>query len=254
MRATPSTPSQLEFMELPAANVLGYRVAVCTLEDAVAWCLQAVRDPTPNLLVTLNPEIIVQAQTNPALQQALSSAELTVADGVGVVWAARRMGVVLPERVPGVELATRVLEKGGSDLNVFFLGAKPGVAEGAAATVAARYGVRVAGTHHGYFKRPGEVAGVLEQVRKANPDLLLAGLGEGQELFLHEHREALNASLLIGVGGTLDVLAGEVTRTPPWTRRLNVEWAYRVGSDPKRWHRFPRLAQFVRLVLNAPRA
>ena len=241
-------------MRVPTADVLGYRVAVCTLEDAAAWCLQAAQDPTPNLLVTLNPEIIVQAQTTPALQQALLSAELTVADGVGVVWAARRAGVALPERVPGVELATRVLERGGSDLSVYFLGAKPGVAERAAAAAAARYGTRVAGTQHGYFKRPDEVAGVLEQVRQACPDLLLAGLGEGQELFLHEHRSALGTPLMIGVGGTLDVLAGEVTRTPPWTRRLNVEWAYRVGSDPKRWHRFPRLAQFVRLVLKTPRA
>ena len=241
-------------MNPPTADVLGYRVAVCTLEEAAAWCLQAARDPTPNLLVTLNPEIVVQAQTNSALQQALLSAELTVADGVGVVWAARRSSVVLPERVPGVELATRVLEKGGSDLNVYFLGAKPGIAERAAAAAATRYGTRVAGTQHGYFKRPDEVAGVLECIHQANPDLLLAGLGEGQELFLHENRAALNASLMIGVGGTLDVLAGEVTRTPPWTRRLHVEWAYRIGSDPKRWHRFPRLAQFVRLVLHYSKA
>ena len=252
--AAPSTPLQLNVMELPTAEVLGYRVAVCTLEDTAAWCLRAARAPTPNLLVTLNPEIIVQAQTNPTLREALLSAELTVADGVGVVWAARRSGVALPERVPGVELATRVLERGGSDLNVYFLGAKPGVAERAAAAAAARYGVRVAGARHGYFRRPGEVAGVLEQVRTANPDLLLAGLGEGQELFLHENRAALNAKLMIGVGGTLDVIAGEVTRTPPWTRRLHVEWAYRIGSDPKRWHRFPRLARFVRLVLSHTKA
>ena len=209
----------------PRTNVLGYTLAECTLEEAARWCLAAARDPQPQLLVTLNPEIIVQARTNPALQEALLAAALTVADGVGVVWAAKRFGTTLPERVPGVELVGRVLELGGPDLDVFFLGSKPGVAERAAAAARSHYGVRVAGVQHGYFKRPDETPEILKQVRDSGASLLLAGLGEGQELFLHEHRHALGVPLLIGVGGTLDVLAGTVQRTPAWTRRAGLEWA-----------------------------
>ena len=230
------------------ADVLGYRLAVCTLDKAAEWCLTAARDPEPKLLVTLNPEIIVQAEANPALKGALLSAAFTVADGVGVVWAARRSGVALPGRVPGVELVSRVLELGGSELNVFFLGSKPGVAERAAAAARGRYGTRVAGVQHGYFERPAETPAVLKKVRDSRANLLLAGLGEGQELFLHEHLHTLQVPLMIGVGGTLDVLAGTVQRTPEWTRRAGLEWAYRVGLDRKRWHRFPRLVRFVRLV------
>ena len=234
---------------LPTAEVLGYRVARCTLEEAASWALGAARQPhTPKLLVTLNPEIVVRAEADTQLKAALHRAELTVADGVGITWAARRAGIPLPERVPGVELMTRILEKGGPELRVYFLGAKPGVARRAAETACQRYGTVVAGTQHGYFKRPDEVAEITHAISKSGADVLLAGLGEGQELFLHRHRAALKVPLLMGVGGALDVLSGEVKRTPAWTRKLRLEWAYRVGFDTQRWHRIPRLVQFVKMV------
>lgn len=239
---------------IPHASVVHYTVTGYTLDQAARWCLQAVRTPKPKLLVTLNPEIIVQAEMNPALREALQQADLHVADGVGVIWAAKQAGVQLPERVPGVELMIRVLELGGSDLRVFFLGAKPGVAERAAQIAHERYGTTVAGVQHGYFKRPDDIPHVTATVATSNAHLLVAGLGEGerQELFLHEHRHALKIPLMIGVGGSLDVLSGEVQRTPTWTRQLGIEWAYRVGLDRKRWHRFPRLLRFMRLVLAQP--
>jgi N-acetylglucosaminyldiphosphoundecaprenol N-acetyl-beta-D-mannosaminyltransferase len=234
---------------LPTAEVLGYRVARCTLEEAANWALGAARQPTtPKLLVTLNPEIVVRAEADPQLKAALHGAELTVADGVGITWAARRTGTPLPERVPGVELMTRILEKGGPELRVYFLGAKPGVAGRAAETACERYGTVVAGTQHGYFKRPEDVAEITDTISKSGADVLLAGLGEGQELFLHTRRAALKVRLLMGVGGALDVLSGEVERTPAWTRHMGLEWAYRVGFDPKRWHRVPRLVRFVKMV------
>jgi N-acetylglucosaminyldiphosphoundecaprenol N-acetyl-beta-D-mannosaminyltransferase len=233
------------------SNVLGYKVAKLTLEHATNWCLQAVQEPTPKLLVTTNPEIIVQAEISPELKKALLSADLTVADGVGVVWASRQLGDAVPGRVPGVELATRVLEGGGSSLRVFFLGSKPGVAQKAAEAAKRNYGTVIAGVQHGYFKRPEDVPAICQLVRESNAHLLLAGLGEGQELFLHVNRSALNVPLMIGVGGTLDVMAGEVQRTPLWTRKVGLEWAYRVGLDRKRWHRFPRLLKFVKLVLES---
>ncbi len=230
-------------------NVLGYKVAKVTLEEATNWCLNAVNDPTPKLLVTTNPEIIIQAETNLELKKALLSADFTVADGVGVVWASKQLGDSVPGRVPGVELAAKVLERGGPNLRVFFLGSKPGIAQKAADEAHKKYGTTIAGFQHGYFKRPDDVDEVCQMIRESKAHLLLAGLGERQELFLHQNRAALSVPLMMGVGGTLDVMAGEVQRTPTWTRKVGLEWAYRVGSDRKRWHRFPRLLQFVRLVL-----
>jgi len=238
---------------LPELSVLDYRVAKLDLEAAAQWCSRALQTPKPKLLVTLNPEIIIQAETSPVLKEALLSADLTMADGVGVLWAAKQFGGELNGRVPGVDLVPKILEREGSNLRVYLLGAKPGVAERAAQTITERYGSQIAGVQHGYFKRPDDLEGVLEAIRQSNAHLLLAGLGEGQELFLHEHRAALGVPLMIGVGGTLDVLAGEVKRTPLWTRQLGLEWLYRVGSAPERWHRFPRLLKFVALILRRSR-
>lgn len=248
--STPLPAISPPFWTRPDAQVLGYRVTNCTLSEAAQWSLWAARQPGCRLLVTLNPEIIVQAQTNQHLHEALNHADLMVADGVGVVWAAKQSGTVLPERVPGVELVSQILEQGGESLRVYFLGAKPGIAEKAAQTARSRYGIQVAGVQHGYFQQ-SDVPAITTAIRASGANLLLAGLGEGQERFLHEHRAKLGVPLMMGVGGTLDVLSGTVKRTPLWTRRLGLEWAYRVGLDPKRWHRFPRLLTFVRLVLSS---
>jgi N-acetylglucosaminyldiphosphoundecaprenol N-acetyl-beta-D-mannosaminyltransferase len=243
--------------DLPeSVDVLGHRVHPVDLGAAAQWTLQRARAPARSataLVVTLNPEIVVRSRRDAALAAALAGAELTVADGVGVVWAARRGGSSLPGRVPGVDLVERVLEGGGSDLRVFFLGGRPGVCERAADEAAARWGIVVAGARHGFFDRADEGASIAEEIARSRPHLLLAGLGEGQEVFLHVHRDAFGAGVAIGVGGTLDVLAGVATRTPSWTRRVGLEWAWRVGLDPARWHRIPRLVEFALLTLRASR-
>ena len=235
---------------LPAAHdVLGHAVHPVDLDGAVDLVLRASRGTTPRLVVTLNPEIVVRARSEARLRAALGRADLTVADGVGLLWAARRAGVRLPGRVPGVELATACMERGGEALSVYFLGGRPGVAEAAAATAHQRWGTRVAGAHHGYFDHDSDGAAVAGEVGRSGAQLLLAGLGERQEVFLDAHRDALGAGAMIGVGGTLDVLAGVAQRTPAWTQRWGVEWAWRVGLDPRRWHRLPRLLRFVGLTL-----
>jgi N-acetylglucosaminyldiphosphoundecaprenol N-acetyl-beta-D-mannosaminyltransferase len=234
----------------PAAHdVLGHAVHPVDLDGAVDLVLRASRGTTPRLVVTLNPEIVVRARSEARLRAALARADLTVADGVGLLWAARRGGLRLPGRVPGVELATACMERGGEDLRVYFLGGRPGVAEAAAAAAHRRWGTRVAGAHHGYFDHETEGTAIAREVGRSGAQLLLAGLGERQEVFLDAHRDALGAGAMIGVGGTLDVLAGVARRTPGWTQRWGVEWAWRVGLDPRRWHRLPRLLQFVGLTL-----
>lgn len=240
-------------MPTPRREILGYPLDAVTLPEAAAWVLRCVEEAhgseaAPRLVVTLNPEIVVQAQADPALARALRAADLSVADGVGIAWAARRSGVPLPGRVPGVDLALEIMRLGSTGLRVYFLGGRPGVAERAAEAARSTYGVVVAGAQHGYFDRTA-MEQVLRDVRSSRPDLLLAGLGEGQELFLHRHAAELGAAVLIGVGGTLDVLAGEVKRMPGWTTRLGVEWLFRVALDRRRWGRLPRLFRFAGMVL-----
>ena len=239
--------------------VLGLPLDAASLEEAAAWVLDGLRRGRASgepgrLVVTLNPEIVVRSRSDHALGEAIRRADLVVADGVGVAWAARRQGVELPGRVPGVDLVQRVLELGGGDVTVYLLGGRPGVAEAAARAVERRYGTRVLGAHHGYFASDEETAAVVRAVRESGAGLLLAGLGERQETFLHRHAAELGAAVLVGVGGTIDVLAGHVRRMPRWTSRLGVEWLFRVGLDPKRWRRAPRLWRFAMLVLGRRRS
>jgi len=231
-------------------RVLGHPLDLVDLDEAAELVVGWVNAGSTAAVVTLNPELVVRARDDRALREAIDAATLSVPDGVGIVWAARRVGVTVPGRVPGVELVERILERSGSGVTAFFLGGRPGIAERAAKRATDRFGTVVVGTRDGYFSEDDEVK-VAADVAASGAQLLLVGLGERQERFLHERRSELGASVAIGVGGTLDVLAGAAKRTPAWTRRLGLEWAWRVGLDPARWHRAPRLLRFVVLTLRS---
>ncbi|GAA4020018.1 WecB/TagA/CpsF family glycosyltransferase [Deinococcus rubellus] len=244
------TRSRLILLDLPLDPV--------TLEQALdrleAWLSAERRGP--HTVVTLNPEFIIQARAEDArsgevgaFTQAMQRADLVTADGVGIVWAARRLlGEAVP-RAPGFDLAAGLMQRRGAALRVFFLGSRPGVAEAAAASARTQYGIQVAGVHHGYFG-PEDDARVAGLIAQSGADLLLTGMGAGrQEAFNEAWRARLGVPVLLGCGGVLDVLAGTAALAPAWTRRLGVEWVWRVAGDRRRWGRAPRLARFVGLVL-----
>lgn len=226
-------------------ELLGLPLDPVDMEEALERIGGFLRGEGTHQVVTLNPEIAVRAQEDEALRRAILEAELVTPDGVGILWAVRRLrGVALKERVTGVDL-TLALFRRLPGIRVYLLGGRPGVAE-RAAQEASRLGAEVVGFHHGYFQ---EEEGVVEDIRQKAPDLLLVGMGERQEVFIHRHKPHLGARVAMGVGGTLDVLAGEAQRPPAWAQRLGLEWLLRVGLDPKRWRRAPRLFRFAYLVL-----
>jgi N-acetylglucosaminyldiphosphoundecaprenol N-acetyl-beta-D-mannosaminyltransferase len=205
-----------------------------------------------HLVVTANPELVVAARASPELMEVVRSASLVVADGIGVVWASRRLGDPLPERVAGVELMEALC--GWAALEgrpVFLLGGRPGVAEAAATNLVRRFpGLQVAGTHHGYFT--GADAEVAGRVARSGAHLLFCGLGSPtQELWLWRHRGRLGVRLAMGVGGSLDVLAGQARRAPEWVRRAHLEWLYRLAREPWRWRRQLALPRFAWAVLRS---
>ncbi|MBZ9749432.1 WecB/TagA/CpsF family glycosyltransferase [Deinococcus sp. HMF7604] len=239
---TPEPPQRLTLFDLPL-DVLSLEPV---LDRLGAWVTDPVR--APHTVVTLNPEFIVQSRTQPDFVNAMQVADLVTADGVGTVWAARQLTGTEVPRAPGFDIVQGLMQRHGPRLRVFFLGAKPGVAEVAAQNAARDYGIQVAGIHHGYFDLPDDQR-VAELVRESRADLLLTGMGAGrQETFNQYWRQVMNVPVMIGCGGVIDVLAGTADLAPAWTRRLGVEWIWRVGLDRKRWNRAPRLAQFVRMV------
>jgi N-acetylglucosaminyldiphosphoundecaprenol N-acetyl-beta-D-mannosaminyltransferase len=229
-------------------SILGLPLDLVDLETTVNILKTWVQNPSSKrTVITLNPEIVVQSETDAPLRAAIEAADLVTADGVGIVWAAGRLVNKKPARATGVDIAVKLMELEGKNLRVYFLGAKPGVAERAANACREKYGIQIAGFRDGYFK-PADLEAVVTDVREARADLLLTGLGAGrQEIFNHTQRPA---KICIGCGGTIDVLAGEVELAPDWTRRLGVEWVWRI-TTMRRWSRAWRLVEFVGRVLMA---
>jgi N-acetylglucosaminyldiphosphoundecaprenol N-acetyl-beta-D-mannosaminyltransferase len=155
------------------------------------------------------------------------------------------------ERIPGIDLAARVLELAAErSLSVFFLGAGEGVAAEAARRQVERLpGLLVAGTRHGYFD-PAREDEVVQVVRDSGAQILLVAMGAPkQEVFLYRWREWLGAGVALGVGGSFDVWAGKVRRAPGWTQAAKIEWLYRLVADPRRFRRQMALPRFAAEVV-----
>ena len=165
-------------------TLLGLPLDPVDMEEALKRIGGFLQEERTHQVVTLNPEIAVRAQEDEALRRAVLEAELVTPDGVGILWAVRRLhGLSLKERVTGIDLTLALLRR-FPGVRVYLLGGKPGVAEGAAREVE-RLGGVVVGLHHGYFQ---EEAPVVAAIQKAAPDLLLVGMGERQEAFIHRHK------------------------------------------------------------------
>lgn len=226
-------------------DVLGVSFDDLTMDEAVEIALGFMQERRACYACTPNPEIVMAAKGDAALRAALSGAELVLADGVGITKAAAMLGTPLKSRVPGIDFASNVIsrlaQRGGS---VYLLGAKPLVAEAAADKLTQTYpGIVIAGTNDGYFT---DDAPVIDKINAASPDFLMVCLGSPkQELWMSANAGRLSCGLMAGLGGSLDVLAGNVQRAPETWRRLGLEWFYRVIKEPKRLGRVMKLPAFV---------
>ena len=232
-------------------NVLGIEIDAVTEAEALNIITGFVREGGAHQVVTANPEILDNATRNLPLHDLIRRAALVTADGQGVLLAGRILGTPFPARVTGIELAEALCrESAARDLSLYFLGAEPGVVDEAAAKMRAAYpGVKIVGTHHGYFRNEGP-AEVLADITRTQPDILLVGMGSPyQETFIDENLARCGVPVGSGVGGSFDVLSGRVQRAPEIFIRLRLEWLYRIASDRKRWKRALALPRFVLKVL-----
>ncbi len=231
-------------------DILGVPLDCLSMGGAVDRIRQYLAGDDFHLVVTLGAEMVMRAQEDREFFQAVQDASLVVPDSIGTVWAARRAGAELRERVPGVELIQVLAQQLGPSLRVFLLGAGPGVAEVAAdQLLKIGPGIHVAGCRDGYFQDDTEV---VEQVRASGANLLLVALGfPRQELWLRRFGKDCGVRVGIGVGGSFDVLSGRVQRAPQWMCRLGLEWFYRLVRQPSRWQRMLVLPRFALKVLSS---
>ena len=229
-------------------DILGVAFDALTLNEAEERADALLRARKGGYIVTANPEIVLHSREDAAYAAAVNGADLVLADGVGDLYAARILGTPLPERVAGSDLTPRLLyrlaERGGS---VFLYGARPGVAQRAGEALQSAYpGLRIAGEENGYISDETAFFAALE---REQPDLLLLGLGAPrQELWMAQNRQRTNA-VMIGVGGLLDVFAGDIPRAPEAWQKLGLEWLYRLLREPKRIKRMIRLPKILLLAV-----
>ena len=226
-------------------NVLGIGFDNLTMDEAVEQGMALLHSPGAHRVATPNPEIVEACRENLAARQAVNSADLVLADGIGVVKGAQILGTPLKGRIPGIEFAAGLMERMAQEgLSLFLLGAKPGVAETAGKRLAEKYpGLKIAGTHDGYFQ---EDAPVVQAIQASGADCVFVCLGAPmQELWMAKHGEATGAHLLCGLGGSLDVFAGAVERAPKFWCDHNLEWFYRLCKNPRRAGRMMKLPLFL---------
>jgi N-acetylglucosaminyldiphosphoundecaprenol N-acetyl-beta-D-mannosaminyltransferase len=232
-------------------DVLGVRVDDASYDDLLAAVDAFVASGQPHQIVTLNPEMLVAAHGDPAFRRMLNAAALNVADGVGLMWAARLLGHPLRERVTGSDgiyrLAAHCAQRG---YRPFLLGAAPGVAEIVAERLAASNpGLDVAGVYAG-SPRADEEDDIIQRVWAAAPDLLLVAYGVPvEETWIARNGERLGVPVQVGVGGAFDFVAGVTRRAPAWMRRAGLEWLHRLAREPWRWRRQLALPRFVWAVI-----
>ncbi len=204
-------------------------------------------------VVTANPEFLVASRRDARFRRVLQSADLATPDGVGVLIGSRILGRPIRHRVTGVDLVEGLAARHDVRMQLFLLGAAPGIAAKAAEELRWRFpGLAIAGVWEG-SPRSQDFAEILRQIRTARPNVLLVAYGAPrQDVWIDEHRNELAACgivIAIGVGGTLDYLAGAVPRAPRWVRRFGFEWLFRLIRQPWRWRRQLALPLFALLII-----
>jgi N-acetylglucosaminyldiphosphoundecaprenol N-acetyl-beta-D-mannosaminyltransferase len=223
-----------------------------TFEETVTHVCQWINQNKIAQIATVNPEFLVRSREEMQFRAALQQAALCIPDGIGVLWAAKRMGKQLRERVAGSDLVPRLSEESAKrGWRVFFLGAAPGVAEETARILIERYpALIVAGCFAGSPAREEEDA-IVSRIRETQADLIYVAYGAPkQDLWLMRNLKRTGAKVGIGVGGSFDFIVGVQKRAPKWMQRIGLEWFYRLVREPWRWRRQLALPKFVWLILS----
>ena len=230
-------------------SIYGISYDNVTLDEAAALAEELMTEEKNHIAVTPNAEIAYRAAKDEELGVTINSADMVVADGIGVVYASKIYGTPVKQKVAGVELGERVLKAAAaSGDGVFFLGAKPGVAELAASKLSEKYdGLNFAGLRDGYFDNDEEV---INDINESGAKILFVCLGAPkQELWAAKYKDKLKVRLTLCLGGALDAYAGTVKRAPEIWIRLGLEWLYRLIKEPRRFVRMLALPKYMFAVI-----
>jgi N-acetylglucosaminyldiphosphoundecaprenol N-acetyl-beta-D-mannosaminyltransferase len=232
---------------LPTVPIFGIRVSKVDMKTTVSYLTEAVRNREPHQVITANPIMVMTALENPAYMEIMKSAELVVPDGTGVVWAAKYCNEPVVERVAGFDLLHELLHQGESyNWRVYLLGSTPEVIRETASRLQTQYPlIVIAGYRDGFFG-PEEDEKIISDINQSQPDLLFVARGaDSQEPWIAKYKSRLNIPVMMGVGGSFDVISGKSKRAPKAFQKLRAEWLYRLLKEPTRYKRMLALPKFA---------
>jgi N-acetylglucosaminyldiphosphoundecaprenol N-acetyl-beta-D-mannosaminyltransferase len=220
-------------------TMMGCEIDNLTMEQTLQKIDGFIQSGLPHQHVVVNVDKLVKASHDAELRRIINDCALVNVDGMPVVWASRLLGKPLKERVAGVDLFEALMQRSSqTGWRVFLLGAREEVVSEVKRRYEIKYpGLTVCGYRNGYWK-PEEEAGVVEQIRAAQADLLFVAISSPKkEHFLGQYQEHMKIPFAMGVGGTFDVAVGRVKRAPLWMQKSGLEWFYRFLQEPRRMFR-----------------
>lgn len=226
-------------------NVLGIHITSLSIDELHTYLASTIESGGRALILNVNVNGMNLAYEHPWLHSFLNSAEMVFCDGAGVVMGARVLGYRVSRRITYADWMWQLAEFAEPrGYTLFFLGARAGVADRAAANLKDRFPeLRLVGTHHGYFdKAPGspENQAVVRRINTVKPNMLIVGFGMPlQELWLRQNWGLIEANVGLTGGAVFDYVSGELRRPPRWMVERGLEWLGRLIIEPRRlWRRY----------------
>jgi N-acetylglucosaminyldiphosphoundecaprenol N-acetyl-beta-D-mannosaminyltransferase len=240
-------------MTVPRIDILGVPVDCIDMKGALSWVDHAVSTPGNKRIMAINPEKVIAARRDQNLLEFVKQSDLLIPDGIGVVMAARILGLAHLQRLAGADLMQALCAHAAQHgLRIFLYGARQEVNVKSLEVLENRYpGIQIVGACHGYL--PGEEMDVLvDQINTSQADILFIALGSPrQEKWMEEFGPRLQVRISQGIGGSLDTIVGTVRRAPPAFQKLRLEWFFRLITQPSRAKRQAVLPLFMLLILQA---
>jgi N-acetylglucosaminyldiphosphoundecaprenol N-acetyl-beta-D-mannosaminyltransferase len=222
-------------------NICNVPVDALTMEQTVDLIDCAIREKKSIHHVVINAVKVVNAQKDGKLRESIVNCDIINADGQGIVWASRFLKRPWPERVAGIDLMEELVELAAKkNYRIFFLGATEEIVTRVVSIYSDKYGKDIIGGYrNGYFKKEDEPA-IAREIADSNSNILFVAMGSPKkEIFLNTYKELIQTSLIMGVGGSFDVISGFVKRAPKWMQDWGLEWFFRTLQEPRRmWKRY----------------
>lgn len=229
-------------------SILGIKIDRIDTKKTLLKIEKFIKSKKPHQIVTVNPEFVMQAKKDKEFKNVLNNADLSVPDGMGIIWASKILKKPLPTRIAGTDLVYDLAKLSSKkNYKIYFLGAEEGIAEKAISNLKKKYkNLKIAGYEAG---SPYDLS-TIERIKKTRPDILLVAFGAPkQDKWIYKFKNSLGVPVMMGIGGAFDFIAGKVPRAPETVRRIGFEWLYRLIKQPRRFKRQMSVIKFGFTVL-----